>query len=100
MIERHVAFQVLPGKSAEFETFFRSTYAPTMARQPGFGGAELLQPESGSTELVMVLRFADLTAAQAWRESDDHKRLSPTLKSLYESSAVQVFNILAEQAAP
>ncbi|HMK09934.1 MAG TPA: antibiotic biosynthesis monooxygenase family protein [Anaerolineales bacterium] len=96
MIERHVAFQILPEKAGAFDAFFRSAYAPTMARQPGFCGAELLRPESGD-QLVMVLRFDSLEAAQAWRASDDHKKLSPTLKSLYQSSTVQVYTVLAEQ---
>jgi heme-degrading monooxygenase HmoA len=98
MIERHVSFQVLPGMSTEFEAFFRWHYAPAMARQDGFCGAELLRPETGTPQRIMVLRFASLEAAQAWRESEDHKRLSPTLKSLYQSSAVDVYTVVAEQA--
>jgi heme-degrading monooxygenase HmoA len=96
MIERHVTFEVLPGKSEAFERFFRSEYAVAMAAQPGFRGAELLRPKESESELVMLLRFDSLEAAQAWRDSADHKRLSPTLKALYQGSQVRVFDVLAQ----
>ena len=99
MIERHVTFRVLPGKAEEFVAFFGSAYAPAMAVQPGFCGAELLRPEEHD-HLVMVLRFASGEAAQAWRESAAHKELSPALKALYRSSQVRVHEVLAEQPAP
>ena len=46
---------------------------------------------------MLVLRFSGLEAAQAWRESAEHQALSPSLKELYQSSEVQVFDILAAQ---
>ena len=100
MIERHVSFHLHPGKADEFASFFRSDYGPAMARQPGFLGSELLQPLEGADTLVLVLRFEDAQAAQAWRESDDHKALSPRLKSLYQRSEVLVHQIVAQQPAP
>lgn len=99
MIERHVTFRVLPGRADEFVSFFGSAYAPAMAVQPGFCGAELLLPEEPDA-LVMVLRFASGEAAQAWRESAAHTKLSPALKALYRSSQVRVHEVLAEQPAP
>lgn len=99
MIERHVAFQVLPGKVEAFETFFRTEYAPAMAGQPGFRGAELLRPAEADEHVLMVLRFASLEAAQAWRESPEHKRLSPSLKSLVRSSELKVYTLLAQHPA-
>lgn len=98
MIERHVTFQIGEGKAKEFEAFFRSEYAPAMARQPGFASASLLRPVEGEDEVVMVLRFDSLEAAQAWRESAEHKRLSPNLKALYLGSEVRVFNVVVEDA--
>ena len=97
MIERHVTFQLHPGKAQAFEALFRSRYGPAMARQPGFLGAELLKPEGDHEALVMVLRFVSTSAAQAWRESADHQDLSPSLKSLYARSDVRVHEILAQQ---
>jgi antibiotic biosynthesis monooxygenase (ABM) superfamily enzyme len=49
---------------------------------------------------MLVLRFKDAEAAQVWRESADHKALSPRLKSLYQSSEVHVLQVLAQQPAP
>lgn len=97
MIERHVTFHLHPGRAEAFEAFFRAAYEPALARQPGFLGAELLRPQEGAETLVLVLRFSDAGAAQAWRESADHRALSPTLKSFYRSSDVQVLDVLAAQ---
>lgn len=97
MIERHVTFHLHPGKAGDLESFFRSEYGPAMARQAGFVGARLLQPEEGEDTLMLVLRFQDAAAVQAWRESADHKALSPRLKALYQSSEVRVFELRAEQ---
>ena len=97
MIERHVTFHLIPGKAETFETFFGSEYAPAMAAQPGFCGAELLSPIEADGSLVMLLRFSSLETAQAWRESAVHKRLSPTLKALYQTNEVRVFEVLSER---
>ncbi len=96
MIERHVVFHVLPDKAAEFEHFFESQYAQAMARQPGFCSAVLLRPVEPGDERMMVLRFEGVEAAQSWRESADHKRLSPRLKSLYQGSEVRVFDVVSQ----
>ncbi len=97
MIERHVVFHVLPDKSAEFERFFESEYAQAMAKQPGFCSALLLRPVESGDERMMVLRFEGLEAAQSWRESAEHQRLSPRLKSLYQGSEVRVFDVVCQQ---
>jgi heme-degrading monooxygenase HmoA len=99
VIERHVTFELRPGKADEFASFFGSAYAPAMARQEGFFGAALLRPDDPDT-LMMVLRFDSLEAAQAWRESVAHKELSPALKALYQSSDVRVHEVLAEHPVP
>lgn len=100
MIERHVTFHLQPGRVDQFAAFFRSDYGPAMARQPGFLGSELLQPLESADMLLLVLGFEDAEAAQAWRESDDHKALSPKLKSLYQRSEVVVHRVVAQQPAP
>jgi heme-degrading monooxygenase HmoA len=100
VIERHVTFRIRPGKAEEFVSYFGSAYAPAMARQEGFCGAEIIRPDDLTDALVMVLRFASAEAAQAWRDSAAHKELSPTLKSLYQSSEVRVHEVLAEQPGP
>lgn len=100
MIARLVTFHLHPGKAQEFEEFFRSQYGPAMARQPGFAGAELLAPQETPDTLVLLLRFKDAEAAQAWRESAEHRGLSPTLKAMYRESDVRVHQVLARQLAP
>jgi len=99
VIERHVTFRLRPGKADEFVSFFGSAYAPAMARQEGFFGAALLRPDDPDT-LVMVLRLESTEVAQAWRESEAHKELSPALKALYQSSEVRVHEVLAEHPVP
>jgi heme-degrading monooxygenase HmoA len=93
-------FHLHPGKADEFASLFRSDYGPAMARQPGFLGSELLQPLESADMLLLVLDFEDAEAALAWRESDDHKTLSPKLKSLYQRSEVVVHRVVAQQPAP
>jgi heme-degrading monooxygenase HmoA len=100
VIARHVTFHLHPGKAQEFEEFFRLQYGPAMARQPGFGGAELLAPHEIPDTLVLVLRFKDAEAAQAWRDSAEHRGLSPALKAMYRESDVRVHQVLACQSAP
>ncbi len=36
MIERHVTFNVIPGKGKDFEDLFKAEYSVAMSRQPGF----------------------------------------------------------------
>jgi len=100
VIERHVTFHLHPDKVDEFTSFFCAVYGPAMARQPGFLGSELLQPLEGEDMLMLVLRFEDAEAAQAWRESAEHKASSPKLKALYLRSEVLVHRVLAQQPAP
>lgn len=100
MIERHVTFHLHPGRAKDFEGFFRSQYGPALARQPGFVGAELMVPEGVADTLLLLLRFKDAESAQSWRDSPDHKALSPTLKSMYLQSEVRVHQVLAQQPGP
>lgn len=45
----------------------------------------------------MVIRFQSLETAGAWRESEDHKALSPKIKALYSESSVQVYEVIAQK---
>jgi hypothetical protein len=36
VVERHLTFNVHPGRTEEFERFFAATYGPRMAEAPGF----------------------------------------------------------------
>ena len=80
MIERHVTFNVIPGKEKDFETLFKEEYSAAMARQPGFVSVTLLKEHEKEAVYQMVIRFQSLETAAAWRDSADHKALSPRSK--------------------
>ena len=97
MIERHVTFDVLPGREAEFESFVEGRYAPAMASQQGFEGLRLLREAEAPRRYQMVIRFQSAAGARAWCESDQHKSLSPLLKGLHGGSEVVVYDVVAER---
>jgi antibiotic biosynthesis monooxygenase (ABM) superfamily enzyme len=45
----------------------------------------------------MAIRFQSLEAAAAWRDSAEHKALSPRIKALYRESTVQVYELIAQK---
>ncbi len=96
MIERHVTFNVFPGKEKDFEALFKSEYSPAMAAQPGFVSVSLLKEHEKEAVYQMVIRFQSLETAAAWRDSADHKALSPKIKGLYKDSTVQVYEVIRQ----
>jgi antibiotic biosynthesis monooxygenase (ABM) superfamily enzyme len=97
MIERHVTFIVIPGKEKDFEALFKGEYSVAMARQPGFVSVALLKEREKEAVYQMVIRFQSLETAAAWRDSTDHKALSPKIKALYKESTVQVYEVTAQR---
>jgi len=97
MIERHVTFNVLPGKERDFETLFKQEYSIAMAKQPGFVSVTLLKEHEKEALYQMVIRFQSLETAAAWRDSADHKALSPKIKALYTESTVQAYEVIAQK---
>lgn len=97
MIERHVTFNVIPGKEKDFEMLFREAYGVAMSKQPGFVSVTLLKEHEKEAVYQMVIRFQTLETAAAWRDSGDHKALSPKIKSLYTNSTVQVYEMIAQK---
>jgi antibiotic biosynthesis monooxygenase (ABM) superfamily enzyme len=97
MIERHVTFNVIPGKEKDFEMLFREAYGAAMSKQPGFVSVTLLKEHEKEAVYQMVIRFQTLETAAAWRDSGDHKALSPKIKSLYTNSTVQVYEMIAQK---
>jgi antibiotic biosynthesis monooxygenase (ABM) superfamily enzyme len=97
MIERHVTFNVIPGKEKEFEPFFKEAYSVAMSKQPGFVSVTLLKEHEKEAAYQMVIRFQSLETATAWRDSDDHKALSPKIKALYKKNTVQVYEVIAQK---
>jgi antibiotic biosynthesis monooxygenase (ABM) superfamily enzyme len=96
MIERHVTFNVIPGKEKDFENLFKTEYSVAMSKQPGFASVTLLKEHQKEAVYQMVIRFQSLETAAAWRDSSDHKALSPRIKPLYSGSTVQVYEVIAQ----
>jgi len=97
MIERHVTFNVISGKEKDFETLFKEVYSIAMSKQPGFVSVTLLKEHEKDVIYQMVIRFQSLETAAAWRDSDDHKALSPKIKALYKESTVQVYEVITQK---
>jgi antibiotic biosynthesis monooxygenase (ABM) superfamily enzyme len=97
MIERHVTFNVIPGKEKDFEKLFREKYSVAMSKQPGFVSVTLLKEHEQEAIYQMVIRFQSLETAAAWRDSADHKALSPKIKAFYKESTVQVYEVIAQK---
>jgi antibiotic biosynthesis monooxygenase (ABM) superfamily enzyme len=94
MIERHVTFNVIPGKEKDFEKLFKEAYSVAMSKQPGFVSVTLLKEHEKEAFYQMVIRFQSLETAAAWRDSADHKALSPKIKPLYKETTVQVYEVI------
>jgi len=68
-----------------------------MSKQPGFISVALLKEHEKEVVYQMVIRFQSLETAAAWRDSVDHKGLSPKIKALYKESTVQVYEVVAQK---
>jgi antibiotic biosynthesis monooxygenase (ABM) superfamily enzyme len=97
MIERHVTFHIIPGKEKDFEDLFKEKYGVAMSKQPGFVSVTLLKEHEKEAVYQMVIRFQSLETAAAWRDSGDHKALSPKIKALYKESTVQVYEVMGQK---
>ena len=97
MIERHVTFNVIHGKEKEFKTLFKEEYSITMAKQPGFVSVALVKEHGRETVYQMVIRFQSLETAAAWRDSADHKALSPKIKALCTDTRAQIYEGIAQR---
>ncbi|MBS3919679.1 MAG: antibiotic biosynthesis monooxygenase [Deltaproteobacteria bacterium] len=97
MIERHVTFHVIPGKEKDFEALFKEEYSVAMSKQTGFVSVVLLKEYEKEAVYQMVIRFQSLETSTAWRDSADHKALSPKIKALYSESSTQVYEVIAQK---
>jgi antibiotic biosynthesis monooxygenase (ABM) superfamily enzyme len=95
MLERHVTFNVLPAREAEFRELFVREYRPAMTAMPGFVKAELLSDQEGPPSFLMVIRFESAETAAAWRNSPEHQALKPKIGALYDGSSVRVYHVIA-----
>ena len=97
MIERHATFHVVPGEEKDFEDLFKEEYSIAMSRQPGFVSVTLLKEHEKEAVYQMVIRFQSLETAAAWRNSTEHKALSPRIKALVKESTAQVYEVIAQK---
>jgi antibiotic biosynthesis monooxygenase (ABM) superfamily enzyme len=97
MIERHVTFNVIPGKAGAFEALFETAYSSAMASQPGFVSATLFKEQKKAAFYQRGIRFQNLETAAAWRDSTDHQALSPAIKALYTASSVQAYDVITQK---
>ena len=95
MIERHIAFNVHPGRGGEFERFFADAYRPAMSRSAGFVSVGLLREMDHPSRYQMVLRFEDAEAATGWRTSQAHQALQPDLNALHAGIEIVAYDVLA-----
>lgn len=95
MIERQITFDVLPGRTDEFEHFFAETYRPPALRMPGLIECGLLREADSPTRYQMVFRWENAEDAVAWRESEVHQALQPALKALHQGMQVTAFTRVA-----
>ena len=93
MLERHVTFNVLPGKESDFEKLFQEEYGPAMSAQAGFVSVSLLQEKENPSRYQMTIRFQDEETAAGWRKSPEHEGLKPKIKALYQGSELIVFDV-------
>ncbi len=68
MIERHIAFNMIPGKEKKFEILFKDEYSVAMSKQPGFISITLLKEHEKEGVYQMVIRFQSIETSAAWRE--------------------------------
>jgi antibiotic biosynthesis monooxygenase (ABM) superfamily enzyme len=95
MIERHITFNVLPDRTAEFERFFVERYAAAMSQAPGFVRVELLREANDPTRYQMCFRFDDIDASAAWRTSPVHQALQPDLTALFTTNEIVGYEVVA-----
>ena len=95
MIERHVTFDVLPGKEEVFRELFVREYRPAMATMPGFVRVELAREQEDPSRFLMLIRFESVETAAGWRTSPEHQDLKPKIGALYDGSSIKVYEVVA-----
>jgi heme-degrading monooxygenase HmoA len=95
MIERHISFAVLPDKTADFERFFVEQYRPPVLQMPGLIECSLLLEAEHPDRYQMVFRWETADNAVAWRTSEVHQGLQPTLNALHSGMDIVAFSKIA-----
>src|SRR5215470_17849605 len=86
-IELHCDLDVDPAKESNLVNTFHTTFAPTMARQPGFVSVTLLKleaakhgPAPANASHRLVISFETEEKRVAWVATDDHQRVWPQME--------------------
>lgn len=95
MIERHVTFDVLPERTADFERFFREQYLPAVQAMPDLIECLLLRESENPLRYQMVFRWHSADAAAAWRTSAVHQALQPALGTLNSGMSIVAYSSVA-----
>jgi len=95
MIERHVTFDVLPGRADDFERFFREQYLTAVRAMPDLIECLLLREAENQLRYQMVFRWRSADAAAAWRTSRAHQALQPALGALNSGMTIVAYSSVA-----
>jgi heme-degrading monooxygenase HmoA len=95
MIERHVTFDVLPERTADFERFFSQQYLPAVQAMPDLIECLLLREAENPLRYQMVFRWQTADAAAAWRMSPVHQALQPALGALNSAMNIVAYSSVA-----
>lgn len=95
MIERHVTFDVLPERTADFERFFRERYRPAVQHMPGLIECLLLRESESPLRYQMVFRWQGAADAAAWRTSEAHQGLQPELGAMNSGMTIVAYSSVA-----
>lgn len=95
MIERHITFNVLEDRTADFERFFADVYRPAASQTPGYMSLELLREMEQRSRYQMVFRWQTGDAAATWRVSQEHQDLQPALNELHGGMEILAYDVVA-----
>jgi len=95
MIERHVTFDVLPERTADFERFFSEQYRPAVQQVPGLIECLLLHEADNPLRYQMVFRWQTADDATAWRTSAIHQSLQPALGAMNSGMTIVAYSLVA-----
>ena len=95
MIERHISFDVLPDKTAEFERFIAEDYRPPVLDMPGLIECSLLRESERADRYQLVFRWEAPEDAVAWRVSEVHQALQPALAALHTGMEIVAYTKVA-----
>ena len=94
MIERHITYTVSPDKTAEFERFMAQEYRPPAMTMAGIIECSLLREAEHPDRYQMVFRWEKGEDAVAWRTSEAHRALQPTLEALNSGMEIVAYTKL------